>query len=129
MTNPETDFTAHVRRELERLGCYFMKISDRFSIGIPDATVATRSRVVVMEFKVLRSSRLAAATYRELGLSGAQDSRIREVSRRTGAAYVVAEQPNGAISVWVPIMPSKVGQPFVSYRQITPGEEYEELTR
>lgn len=123
--NPETAFTNVVRAVLQRNGAYFIKVSDRFTIGVPDAVVCTSTRVIVVEFKVLRRSVLGTATYSELGLSGAQDSRIREFYARAKCSYVVAEQPDGTPTVWVPVAAATRGG---YYRQLD-GDVYQELLK
>ena len=45
MTNAESLLTEEVRKVLEGLGAHFIKISDRFTRGVPDSSVTTNRHV------------------------------------------------------------------------------------
>lgn len=105
--NPETKITVTIRKHLETRGAHFVKLSDSFTRGVPDALVVT-NRPVMVEFKV---DRLVGTdmmrTYRSLGLSGAQDHHIKALHRRclNSAAVVTNTARENRLRVWVPLNP------------------------
>lgn len=89
---------------LEKRGAFFLKISDSFTRGVPDAFVAVPMRIVALEFKVDRNKSDALdRSYKSLGLSGAQDHTVRAIRRLGGEAFVVTDTVKGdRLRVWVP---------------------------
>lgn len=125
MVNGESHLTRSVREALEGRGAHCMKISDRFTRGIPDMFAAT-DRLVAVEFKVLVTD-LVVISWRQLGLSGAQDHHLRHIARRSRrAACVITGPPHDApvsmIKLWTPISPEREADDGV-YRLAAVGEE------
>lgn len=107
MTNGETILTRFVRGHLEGRGALCIKLSDKFTRGVPDMMVVT-SRIIMCEFKVY-ASELCVTTWSDLGLSGAQDSNIRRICRRTGrgACVITGTATGDSVLVWSPICPER----------------------
>lgn len=105
MINAETKLTEAVRRDLEASGAHCVKLSDRFTRGVPDMLVVT-DRIVMIEFKIY-GSELNVEKYANLGLSGSQDHHIRNMVRRSArSACVITGLPDGSKrSIWIPISP------------------------
>ena len=104
-TNPETIITNRVRQKLESLGAIFIKISDSYTRGIPDALMAV-TRMVLIEFKVDRTIRdTKFRSWKSLGLSGAQDHFIRQfLQRDPTSACVVTDNVSGTkLRLWHPV--------------------------
>lgn len=122
--NPETKVTRRIRALLEGHGAHFDKLSDSFTRGIPDSLVATDG-IYLIEFKVDRSKgTLKTRSYKSLGLSGAQDHKIRAVYRRTKAALIVTDlEDGGRLRVWAPTNPFKEGPGHEEYFMICEGEQ------
>lgn len=114
--NPETTVTKRIRKLMELHGAYFVKLSDTFTRGIPDVLVAT-NRIMLIEIKVDRSKgTLTTRSYKSLGLTGAQDSRIRNFYRRSGDAIVMTDtEDGGRLRVWIPIDSDNEGPGFEDY--------------
>lgn len=107
--NPETVITDRLRLEVERAGGYSIKLSDRFTRGIPDLIVVM-SRVMLIEVKVFRRGTTQVSTWKRLGLTGLQDQRIRETWRRASrSAYVVTGTLDGPLTLWRPMLPEASG--------------------
>jgi hypothetical protein len=113
--NPETIATNDFRRRLEARGGYTVKVSDTFTRGIPDLQV-TLGRLVAVEMKV--GSRVYGHTesYKALGLSGAQDQRIREICRRAPKCACVVTAWHGEFTLWVPVRAELQGQGAEMYQ-------------
>lgn len=105
MTNAETELTAIVRTRLEGLGCHCVKLSDRFTRGVPDLLVVS-DRIVMLELKVFVAT-ASVHTYQQLGMSGAQDHHVRQMCRRSlrAAACVTGKPDGGALALWTPVSP------------------------
>lgn len=116
--NPESVVTGWLRRRMSDAGLYSFKLSDSFTRGVPDA-VCVGDRVVMVEFKVDRGL-LDFESYSALGLSGAQDQRIREICRRAPtAACVVTARPSTddkTVRLWSPVEPERSGPDYESYK-------------
>jgi len=105
--NPETIVTNRIKDLLKRNGAHFVKLSDSFTRGIPDAMIVT-NRVIMMEFKVdSTKGTMSERTYKSLKLSGAQDHHIKAIRKRAGSsAYVVTDTVGGGrLKVWIPADP------------------------
>jgi hypothetical protein len=116
--NPETLVTDDLRKALRDCGCYFMKISDQFSRGIPDSFVAVPRGLVAIEIKVDRQKTVRSTrTYKSLGLSGAQDHRIRMMNRVCEpTAFVFTNVKDmSRPRLWVPTDSSGEGPGFEDY--------------
>ncbi len=103
--NPETVVTQRVRDVLKGAGAHFIKLSDQFTRGVPDALLVT-DRILLVEFKVDRRKRDPNdLTYKQLGLSGAQDHHIRQICRRNtrGACVVTDSVDGGKLRLWLPL--------------------------
>lgn len=125
MINGESLLTKAVREALERRGAHCMKVSDRFTRGIPDLFVTT-DRLIAIEFKVFVTA-LTVIGWREAGLSGAQDHHLRRIARRARRASCVITGPPSeasvsAIKLWVPVRPEVESDDGV-YRLAAVGEE------
>jgi hypothetical protein len=122
--NPESVITSYFRRVVEKSGGYFFKISDRFTRGIPDCHV-TFTRGVFIELKEGRFDK-SIDTYQHLKVSGIQDSRIRNICRRSpdGACVLTAPCESPAdMALWVPVRPQKEdSRKFNHYRCAARGE-------
>lgn len=123
--NPETVVTRELRRRLEALGAHTVKLSDSFTRGVPDLMVAS-DRVVMAELKVDESDGTwSVRTYRQLGMSGAQDQRVRELCRRNrlSACCVAIPRDMYSATLWVPLAPDRQGEGYESYRVEAQGWE------
>ncbi len=126
--NPETRLTNRVRRLIESAGGHFVKISDQFTRGIPDAMVVT-NRVVMSEFKIDTTKTMppkSERTYKSLRLTGAQDHHIRQIARRTtclGVCVITDTKAGDRLRLWIPLEPHGEGEPTVSYVAICNGWE------
>lgn len=105
MTNGETVLTKIVRDALERRGAHCIKLSDKFTRGVPDMVVVT-DRVIMCELKVYQSNACVEG-WKQLGLSGAQDGHIRKICRRSsrGACVVTGTATGDDVLLWTPICP------------------------
>jgi hypothetical protein len=123
--NPETIITRRVRSVIEARGGHFIKLSDSYTRGVPDAIVTT-NRLVAIEFKVDRTTgRDFARSYSSLGLSGAQDHIIRAIARRSGSncAYVVTDTLDGGrLRAWTPTLPNGEGPGYELYTVVAVGD-------
>jgi hypothetical protein len=123
MRNPETIITNRLRASLEARGGYSIKLSDKFTRGVPDLVAVGRS-VFMVELKVYSGSGVTE-TYKRLGLSGAQDSRIRAINRRCEHphAFVYTADPddNQSGTLWIPLLPEFEGPGYESYRFLRSG--------
>jgi hypothetical protein len=112
--NPETIITKELRSFLEDKEAYVLKICDQFTRGIPDMLVVT-TRILMIEVKVYRrKKRNQTLTGKQLGLSGLQDVRIRQMARRTGrlGAFVFTNRVNGELpQLWWPSQDSLYEHP------------------
>lgn len=104
--NDETIITKRMRKALEAGGAHCVKLSDQFTRGIPDMLCVATS-VKFIEFKVDRRSleHRKKYTWKQLGLSGAQDHHIRQMWRRVdGSAYVLTDTIVGDNTIiWYPV--------------------------
>ncbi len=130
--NPETVITNELRKRIEDRGGYFMKISDQFSRGIPDAFASVVIGLVAIEVKVDRSAGTKdVRTYKSLGLSGAQDHRLRRIlacSNSMGSAFVFTNTTDGTRpTLWVPKRPDLEGRGFDEYMVFAEG--WDEIMR
>lgn len=104
MRNAESKATNEFRLKLESCGAYFVKLSDRFTRGVPDSFVVTSRGVTLIEFKY--GDYKHVCTWKELGLSGLQDQRIREICKRNGyGACVIIMTSAGEAALFVPVAP------------------------
>ena len=105
MNNAETQLTKIVRERLEGLGCHCVKLSDRFTRGVPDLLVVS-DRIVMLELKVFVATD-SVHTYQQLGMSGAQDHHVRQMCRRSlrSAACVTGRADGSRLALWTPISP------------------------
>lgn len=94
-----------------------MKLSDKFTVGVPDCHV-TMARSVFVEIKETDVSD-NIASWRKLKLSGAQDHKIRQMYRRVmGSACVVTahrDRPSD-FRLWVPMVANREGEGYELYR-------------
>lgn len=123
--NPETVVTNRFRKTAELRGADFVKLSDSFTRGVPDAYMVT-DRVIMVEFKVDRTKgTMDTRSYKSLGLSGAQDHRIRNISRRSalGACVVIDSAKGGQLQLFVPVGPSQEGPGHEDYVRLAEDEE------
>jgi hypothetical protein len=124
MSNPETKVTDRLRRLLADAGCHAIKLSDSFTRGVPDMVVVS-NRVIMVEVKVDRlKSDKTIREYSSLGLSGAQDHHVRQISRRCslGACVVTDAVDGGKMRLWVPRDPAGEGPGFEDYIQFEKNE-------
>lgn len=105
MTNAESRLTEYLRKLLEKRGCHHVKLSDRFTRGVPDLLVVS-DRIVMIELKVFQATSVVH-TYRELGMSGAQDHHVRQMCRRSlrSAACVTGRADGSHMLLWTPVCP------------------------
>ena len=105
MENAETKLTRSVRLALETKGAHCVKLSDKFTRGVPDMMVVS-DRVVMVEFKIMTTTAMVL-TYSRLGLSGAQDHHIRQIARRAyrGVCVITGSSTGEELAVWVPVNP------------------------
>ena len=102
-------------------GCHEIKLSDSFTRGIPDVLMVS-GRVILIEFKIDKGAhRFDARSYKQLGMTGAQDHHVRQISKRTDGrgAYTLAGTIDGdLLSLWVPTVPELEGGEYVMYRKV-----------
>lgn len=122
MRNAESKVTEIFRGVLTRRGAYFVKLSDRFTRGLPDSLVVT-NHVVMIEFKEGEAD--ATCTWKRLGLSGLQDQRIRDIYQRDkhGACVVLGSVRTGRFVLYVPDMYSEF------YNAIHSSDDMEQMWR
>ena len=122
--NPETELTKIVRTRLEKVyDALFVKLSDRFTRGIPDALVCT-NRNVMVEFKIFDTDR-AVVTYKAMGLTGAQDHYVRAMCHRNrkSACVITGMRDGSSLALWLPVRPGREGPDFADYRLAAEKEE------
>lgn len=122
--NPETVVTNRIRKLIEAAGGHFVKLSDTFTRGVPDAMVVT-DRVVMVEFKVDRlKGDPTLRSYKSLGMTGAQDHHIRHIARRTnvkGSCVITDTKDGGKLRLWVPVDPGMEGDNYAVYAVLRTG--------
>lgn len=120
--NPESLLTDLVRRRLEAGGAHFVKLSDRFTRGVPDALVFT-DRLVLVEFKAARLGGDSWSTGAGLGLTGAQDHHLRMAARRdrSCACVVTGTSDGSCLALWVPVRPES--EQIEWYRRVAVDDE------
>lgn len=74
----ESQLKMKVQRYLKNIDAFSMKISDRFSSGIPDMCIVFKGRTIWIELKTPTGV-----------VSAIQDYHIKEINRHCGEAYVV----------------------------------------
>lgn len=122
--NPETKVTDDLKMGITSAGGYFMKISDTYSRGIPDSFIAVPIGLIAVEIKVDRTKGTKdVRTYKSLGLSGAQDHRIRQVARVAKAkAYVFTNTVElDRPILWLPVDPGREGEGYQNYVRFAEG--------
>ncbi len=121
MKNAESQLTDAVRKRLEGAGAHCIKLSDRFTRGVPDLNV-TSDRMVMVEFKVLEPTESVVMTWKDLGMTGLQDHHVRHMCRRAGrSACCLTGLVDGTdLKLWLPIMP--MSEKIADYRLAAQGE-------
>lgn len=104
--NPESVITDYFRNRVVELGGEFVKLSDRFTHGVPDCYLAFDTLRLV-ELKEGHYDK-GVTTYQDLGVRGSQDSKIRRLHVRNpnNSCVVTAPRENPSdMRLWVPIDP------------------------
>lgn len=90
---------------LEARGAMTLKLSDSYTVGVPDLLIF-HGRVILIEMKITRGKPkppLTVSSWKSLGLTGAQDSRIRRAFRSNASgAVVTGERDCERPCLWVP---------------------------
>lgn len=81
-----------------------IKLSDRFTRGVPDCLVVGTGRTTMVEFKITRGSDRTAKTAKNLGLTELQAHRLLEISRRNsfGGVVLTGNADGEDLKLWAP---------------------------
>lgn len=74
----ETQLKQSIHRHLKSIGAFYMKISDRFSKGVPDEFVAYNGRAIWFEFKTEKGR-----------VEPMQEYNVGQIKARGCEAYIV----------------------------------------
>ena len=123
---PETIVWHHLRFKLERQGAYVQKTAGSLlQKGILDLIVVT-NRIITVEVKVSGRHKKSERTWKQLGLSGLQDERIRETCARVprGACCIGGhpELMDGTWGLYVPDPTDPLNR-YANYYRIALGIE------